>query len=44
MKASSLLLREKTVLEVISFIVTVFEIPVGGREFLWYLLGALADY
>ena len=31
MKASSLLLREKTVLEVINFIVTVFEIPVGGR-------------
>lgn len=31
MKASSLLLKEKTVLEVINFIVTVFEIPVGGR-------------
>ena len=30
MKASSLLLKEKTVLEVINFIVTVFEIPVGG--------------
>ena len=62
MKASSLLLKEKTVLEVINFIVTVFEIPIGGRgtrlskwqgwqkhqwlplEFLWYLLGALADH
>ena len=31
MKASSLLLKGKTVLEVINFIVTVFEIPVGGR-------------
>ena len=31
MKASSLLLREKTVLEVINFIVTLFQIPVGGR-------------
>lgn len=29
MKASSLWLREKTVLEVVNFIVTVFEIPVG---------------